>query len=427
MTRVSCLLVLFLLQLAIADDDPDGFDPVLARTPPKPWRFFRNVTHCRVSVDLTARTMTMPPPHKREHARCVFLSLDIPGYALPRLPTAGNKLALVTSIKEPSTPIKWDLAKADSYNSILPMLLSKFSYAYFNQYPFYVFNSAVWWDLPGRVHHKICYVKYYLVKYLFSLGFEDVMWVDADAFTPNYHVTVDTLRDLHFEGKKASFMGQDALWLNAGVFAMRDTPFTAELLQILWMDAQLDFNPVYGLSDQLALQHSLVKLVDRKHNGGKLRGKFELPDYCVGLDRAAKPNKCWVQMVHYGPLKRVMRRIPHEVQLLPWASGVSPGASCVSNFDLTKPCKPDKAAILQCANIHSRYFSRKHCMGPVKPIAIHIGGHAHTTKALTPWKHLIDDVFEHLGDSPRCRTDWPPCEWHSSGRDDEKGVSLTAD
>ena len=283
--RGVLLLVLMHVASAIMDD---SMDPVFAKTPPKPWTFYRNVTHCKLAVDLRTRTMQMAPLAEREHARCVFLSLDIPGFDLPRLPTRNNKLALVTSIKEPDRPMHWDLAKADSYISNLPMLLSKFSYAYYNQYPFYVFNSGVWQALPGRIHFKICYVKYYLVKYLFTLGFEEVMWVDADAFTPNHNTTLDTLRALHFGGKKASFVGQDALWLNAGVFAMRNTPFTEKLLQILWTDAQLDMNPIFGLSDQLALQHAMVKLVDTKHNNGALRHKFGLPDYCVGLDRAAE-------------------------------------------------------------------------------------------------------------------------------------------
>jgi len=259
--------------------------------------------------------------------------------------------------------------------TIIPFLLSKERYALANKLPFYIFNSAVWSSIPNLFHKKIAYIKYYLIHYFFGIGFDEVLWVDSDTMLPNLNVTVDKLQAIHFKGKKGSLLVQNGLWLNAGVFWIRNTPFTQKLLDLLWMDSP-HFNPVSGLSDQVGLQHSLIKLIDTQFNGGKLRHYFQQDDYCIGLKRGKAQNKCWVQMVYSGPLKKVMLN-NSEVQLIPWASSTA-----------------ENPFILQCARIRSRYFSKQHCLGKIKTLAIHIGGHGHTETVISPWMPHIKSLWD---------------------------------
>lgn len=336
------------------------------KSPVRAWPFFDDPKTCPLYYN--NKTILL------KQRNCHFLKM----YGSSKV--RSHDLVLLTAIKLPPKNrfgfYEWsfDPEQINSTSTIMPFLLSKHKYALKHHLPFYIFNSRYWNEIPGRFHNKVAYVKYYLIQYLFTLGYNEVFWVDSDTMMPNSNVTLNSLRNLHFNGKKVSLMVQNGLWLNAGVFALRNTAFSQEILELLWEDS-IHFNPRTTLSDQIGLQHTLIKLIDKKKNQGQLKSYLGGHDYCIGVDRKKAPNQCWVKMVYKGPLKQIMLSFD-EIQLIPWASSTK-----------------DKPQILQCANIHSRYFKKQHCLGAIKPLVIHIGGHGHTASKLSPWLPYINGLL----------------------------------
>lgn len=122
---------------------------------------------------------------------------------------------------------------------------------------------------PDSLTRPLPWYKIPLVHHLFGLGYEKVLYIDADAAVTNPEVPLRGFFDRLEASRRAMLIAEDEGGVNTGVFFMRRCPAALRLLDLIWLQDDAVANPTWEqfafreLLTAYPVLHSAVEIAPR--------------------------------------------------------------------------------------------------------------------------------------------------------------------